>query len=841
MKKQNSYRQMLACLAAALTLLGTASAVRAAAPALQGSLTIRPLTPTEIKTYGLTGSNAQFSAGCKNVALGEPVYIDAMVNAAIAPSNIVGVAWTLNRQAGSLAALSPSPLSNSVPLYNTSDRYTGESASPAYQLAGRAFFRPDVEGSYTVNATITTVGSGSTNLAVTITAGMYVGVQTCAGCHSGGVVFNGRSVPSIYPTYTNTPHASFFARAIDGLVSSHYSKSCISCHVLGYDTNSFANNLGFDDLALLNNWTFPSVLTNNPSNWASMQANYPSVAGLANIQCENCHGPGDQHIFSQGVVGNTNAISVNYAAGDCAQCHDSLSGHFKSAEWNNSLHAAASRTPSGASRPQCVRCHTAPGFAGWATAGGMAMLNKYPTNIFWANSTSTNILAYTGSGPAYTTPATPPNTAYYPITCQACHDPHDASNPHQLRMGYNVTLSDGTVVTNAGAGGFCMECHNNRNGSYTNMLAKVATAQPNWAGGNAFGTHDSPQGDILEGVNAETYGKVIPSAPHASVVADTCAGCHMQPVAATVVVNGVTNANPAFTLAGGHTFKMSYINTNGIEVPVTDVCTPCHGKLDSFDFKVADYNGDGVVEGVQTEVRHLLDKLSTLLPPRYYYVNGSYNSASGAPTVYHSNPNDYAADGIIKNSDSLMAIFTNVPAKFLKAYYNWDIVFRDNSFGVHNAPFAVGLLKASIADLTGDANGDGLPDSWQIANFGGDFANNPLAGPNAVNNSAGVPNWMMYALGLAPNAAFTVAGSGVIYFNGNNIVNGATNTIAIYKAAEIAFDTQVGVSYQIQGISNLTGAWQNISTNIPGTGGTISYLTPTRNNAQMFFRVVHTP
>jgi hypothetical protein len=117
----------------------------------------------------------------------------------------------------------------------------------------------------------------------------------------------------------------------------------------------------------------------------------------------------------------------------------------------------------------------------------------------------------------------------------------------------------------------------------------------------------------------------------------------------------------------------------------------------------------------------------------------------------------------------------------------------------------------------------------------------PLAGPNAVNNSAGVPNWMMYALGLAPNAGFTVGNSGVIYFNGNNIVNGATNTVAIYKAAEIAFNTQVGVTYQIQGISALTGSWQNISTNIPGTGGSISYLTPERNNAQMFFRVAHTP
>jgi hypothetical protein len=199
------------------------------------------------------------------------------------------------------------------------------------------------------------------------------------------------------------------------------------------------------------------------------------------------------------------------------------------------------------------------------------------------------------------------------------------------------------------------------------------------------------------------------------------------------------------------------------------------------------------------------------------------------------------ADGLVKTSDNQMAIYTNVPTKFLKAYYNWDIVFRDGSLGVHNAPFVVGLLKASIADLTGDANNDGLPDAWQIGYFGSNYASNAQAGPNAINNSAGFPNWMMYALGLDPRSTPIVVGSGVVFFNGKNIVNGATNTIAIYTAAEIAFNTQTNTTYQIQGISALTGSWQNISTNISGTGGSISYVTPTRNNAQMFFRVVHTP
>jgi hypothetical protein len=797
MKIHNPSWKMFTCLAAVtLASVGTVATVNAATTALNGQVAPRPLTPTEISsTYGYSLTNAQFSAGIGTVALGEPVYLDAMVAASIAPSNIISVTWALtNRPVGSLAVLTNSPLGTNVPLFKTGDRVTGGAGgtpSPYLQLAGRTFFRPDAVGQYTVRATITTTGvngantisPSSTNIATTITASTYYGVNTCAACHSGGVL----NAPSIYPTWTNTPHASFFTRAIDGLVSSHYSKSCIQCHTLGYDTNSFAVNGGFDDMATLYGWTFPSVLTNG--NWARMPA---ALQNLANIQCENCHGPGSQHPVQNGIVGNTNFISVSYGAGVCSQCHDGLNNEYQSAEWNNSLHASSARQTSAA----CVRCHTGPGFIGWATAGGMSAQNLYPTNVISANGFSTNILTTT------------PPTIYEAITCQACHDPHDASNPHELRMGYNVTLSDGTVVTNAGSGGFCMECHNSRNGSVTNMLAKYPLNQTNWAGGVGFGTHDSPQGDMLEGVNAVTYGQVIPSAPHANVVSNTCAGCHMQPIAST---------DPAFTKAGGHTFKMSYTNSLGAEVSVAYVCTQCHGAITNFDFKVADYNGDGIVEGVQTEVHHLLDKLTTLLPP----------------ATYQANVANYVADGLVKSPKA----YTNMPAKFLKAIYNYQFVNMDNSFGVHNAPFAVGLLKASIGDLTGDANNDGIPDAWQIGYFGS--ATNAAAAPNAINNTNGLPNWMMYALGLAPTSGSTAI-NGVIYVNGKSLISG-TNTIAIYTAAEVVFNTQIGTTYTIQGISALVGNWQNVSTNIPGTGTSVSYLTPTRNNVQMFYRVVHTP
>jgi len=321
---------------------------------------------------------------------------------------------------------------------------------------------------------------------------------------------------------------------------------------------------------------------------------------------------------------------------------------------------------------------------------------------------------------------------------------------------------------------------------------------------------------MIEGINAVTYGQNIPSSAHRETVENLCVGCHMQTV---------NLGDPAFLKAGGHTFEMSYnVVTNGItnSVAKTDACAGCHGPITTFDLPRQDYNGDGVIEGVQTEVQHMLDKLSTLLP-----------NAQGV------------VDGLVKTS---LSVKTNWTQQQLQAAYNWQFVNNDGSKGVHNAPFATGLLKASIGDLTGDANSDGLPDTWQIQYFGS--ANNPLAAPGADPAGDGVPNWVKYTLGLdptVPGLSITNGLSvGVVWVNGKNVVNppmesGLTNTVAIYMAAEVSFDTEVGKTYQIQGISSLSGGWQNIGDPIVGTGSPMSYVTPTRQNAQMFFRVEHNP
>lgn len=795
MKRITSIKRVTAgWTAVLLAAVVTATTVQAAAPALQGQVTLRPLTPQDIKDYTLTG--AQGASGLTTVGVGQPAYLEVLVNNAVTNSDITNVSWVLTaKPAASAAALTASPLGTNVPTYKMADRFNNSGAAvykvpqvagnPGPTLAGRTLLVPDVTGLYTVTVTVQTASSGSTNLIQNITASTYMGVQTCELCHSGGNL-----APDKYEDWSKTAHATFFTRAIDGLESDHYGKNCISCHTVGYDANTNAVNGGFDDVAKNLGWIFPAVLTNG--NWATSA---PAIKNLANIQCENCHGAGSEHAYGELIAPQSPAakaaIAVTFAAGDCAQCHDSKPNHSRSAEWNNSKHAVATRTPTGTSRAACARCHAGGGFAAYADTLG-----------------TTN--TWTGTNTAYTT--------YTAITCATCHDPHDASNPHQLRAGHDITLDDGTLVTNAGAGGFCMNCHQSRTGSVTNSLVKFPLQQPTYTGGSSsFGPHDNPAADMLEGVNGYTYGKFIPSAAHASAVTNTCVGCHMQTVAST---------DPGFTLAGGHTMKMSYNAVSGgvtNTVHMVGVCVKCHGELDSFDMVRQDYDGDGIIDGVQTEVTHLLDKLDTLLPSSTYVAGGNY-----------------VADGVVGS----FTVRSNWPAKFLQAAWNWQFVDHDLSKGIHNAPYAVGLLQASIADLTDDADHDGLSDKWERESFGSITAYDG----NGDADQDGVSNALEFSARTNPMNKDS-DGDGVndlAEFNAGSDPLNALDlpgfVVKIYTAAEVEFASETGKKYQVQTVSDITGTWLNVGSVTNGTGNNISMVTSTRSgDGQGYFRVVQVP
>ncbi len=770
-------------MAVALMAIGMLTTAHGAT-ALNGQLVLTPVTAHEKTQYGIA-SSTELSGGLSTVGVGTAIYLEADVNSAV--TDVTSVAWSVTNFTPSLFSLVPPPAgwnqtnlasmlttnSASIPLGTNVPIYEPSSRSSS-QVAGRALLRPSFDGQYTVTLTITTAHEGTTNISQLITAAVYMGDEICSECHGNNDAITPPSMWTWSP-WSQTLHAQVFSNEIDAdgnFTGDAMSQSCLQCHTTGYDSNTNALvDGGFYDLQEKYGWTIPAVFTNG--NYASMQANYPYVAGMANVQCESCHGPGSVHVFD--TFGNTNSsfwpgVSISENSGDCEQCHDDAKYHPYGTEWLDSEHAT--NTTHAAGNVSCVGCHTAYGFIAridGITNGISAMTNYY--NI------TTNV-----------------NLSFTPINCQTCHEPHGSTiptnNPHLIRTLASVTLLDGTLVTNAGEGLLCMECHQSRE----------AAANAN---SNIAGSIMTCQADMLEGANGYTYGQVIASSDHAAIT-NTCVACHMQII---------SSSDPAFLYAGSHTFNVSWAGTatNAAEYLV-GACQQCHGDaVTSLNFPVENFDGYDIPEGVQTQVQNLLNQLAMLLP-------GGENN-------------------VIANKISPGASWT---APQLEAAYNYDFVKDDGSLGVHNTAYAVGLLKASIANLSGTSVAGGLPDAWVTNYFGS--VTNPSGLPDAINNTNGIPNWMMYALGLNPTYSGISVPNGVVWIDGQSFENGgATNTIHIYTAAEVSFNTTAGNTYQIQGITQLSGGWQNIGTNIVGTGSPVSYLTSIRNNPQMFFRVLTNP
>jgi predicted CXXCH cytochrome family protein len=117
---------------------------------------------------------------------------------------------------------------------------------------------------------------------------------------------------------------------------------------------------------------------------------------MRGTQCEACHGPGEDHVNSADPVDT----QVNLSARVCgAICHQE-EHHPYWKEWNESGHSLSLISLKGAAEAAedaCLECHSAD-----------YILNDVPDRPSVAN-------------------------AEFAITCSVCHDPHNGTNPNQLR------------------------------------------------------------------------------------------------------------------------------------------------------------------------------------------------------------------------------------------------------------------------------------------------------------------------------------------------------------------------------------------------------------------------
>jgi hypothetical protein len=149
---------------------------------------------------------------------------------------------------------------------------------------------------------------------------------------------------------------------------------------------------------------------------------------------------------------------------------------------------------------------------------------------------------------------------------------------------------------------------------------------------------------------------------------------------------------------GGHTFNMN--NEEGEDN--VEACAPCHGEVgEHFTDKKfyissnADLDGNGTAEGLQLEVKGLLEELAAFLPK------------------------DDEGNVLIQSSaDFTTAADDSLTPRTMRAGYVYFFVEEDRSFGIHNPQYTVAILKAAIDEMGGVTGinyaDNSLPTSYQL-------------------------------------------------------------------------------------------------------------------------------
>jgi predicted CXXCH cytochrome family protein len=466
----------------------------------------------------------------------------------------------------------------------------------------------------------------------TLYASTYAGLPatglSCGMCHS-----------ATKAAWEKTNHATMANRAFTGQLETAimaggvqkgaYASGCIKCHTTGWEPSAnngnfgyLAKQSGFDttwyaglELASGDYW----IPTGDQSIWNKMTAQEQATA---TIGCEQCHGPGAGHMQNGG---NKTMISRSFEAGSCTQCHEASAKHHVGMDWRASTHSNMATSAAEANRSACWPCHS-----------GAAMAD-YVKNMTTPDYTKTEVVAS--------------------IACATCHDPHDNTNPKQLRTVTQKPLNNGYVTPPevGGMGNLCMNCHRNR----VDSKARVTTQLNVWTA--RYYPHYAPQADMYFGANAYEYNLPITGLMTHAGAKDGCVTCHMWERNAL--------ANHQMTMVDPTTGK-----------DAVEACKECHGPdVEEFtDVKgAADYDGNGTVEGAITEIKGMLAILKGMLPKN---PAGNVIGEVAADSVYLAGYNK---------------------AQVTPAIWNYYFVLNDKSFGVHNTKYAVALLQASIGMITG--------------------------------------------------------------------------------------------------------------------------------------------
>ncbi len=130
--------------------------------------------------------------------------------------------------------------------------------------------------------------------------GDYVGYKACMPCHE-----------EVAQGWKTTPHAHAFETLKEQGEEKQSLPGCIKCHVVGYEEDG-----GFVDMSL--------------------------TPELADVQCENCHGPARKHVDSEGDPGQ---LTTRADEASCRRCHtEGQDKNFDFAQKSQWVHQAETKS-----------------------------------------------------------------------------------------------------------------------------------------------------------------------------------------------------------------------------------------------------------------------------------------------------------------------------------------------------------------------------------------------------------------------------------------------------------------------------------------------------------------
>jgi predicted CXXCH cytochrome family protein len=306
------------------------------------------------------------------------------------------------------------------------------------------------------------------------------------------------------------------------------------------------------------------------------------------VQCENCHGPGQTHVSNPDASQPIPSLAVGTpetGLTTCAECHSGEHHPFVE-EWSESPHAHVVEYP--ASRPEeCGACHVA-----------QVTLQTWGENADYLEK----------------------DGAPLPVVCAVCHDPHDATNEGQLRFPVNTTSIENHL---------CARCHNRRTVPDPNSSHGLEPHAPESALIVGEAGWFPPNSNIDQGQIIATHGS--------GANPRLCATCHL-PMFQTEVGN-----------ATGHLFRpIPCIGADGKPLPFGQDCdlappSRYYGACTGGACHASENNAFAALTAATTRMQRWVDELEDLL----LAVDPNLEDEGGA--IDPANPTFTVAEGAFFN------------------------------------------------------------------------------------------------------------------------------------------------------------------------------------------------